>query len=53
MSYSINSLQTIYINDMDLFNGTKTKNQEQHPTDEEKSAKIEERINQQQRMIET
>ena len=53
MSYSINSLLTIDINDMDLFSTTINNNQEQKEGDEKQSKTFDERINQQQRIIET
>jgi hypothetical protein len=53
MSYSINSLLTIDINNMDHFATTTNSNQEQNEDNEKQSKTFEERINQQQRIIET
>jgi hypothetical protein len=53
MSYSINSLLIIDINDLDLFATATNSNQEQNEADKKQSKTFEERINQQQRIIET
>jgi hypothetical protein len=47
MCYSINSLLTIDINGMDLFNTTSNCNQEQNEADKKQSKTFKERINQQ------